>query len=415
MSSYFKLNSNPEFLNEVAFGDVMKGIDTGNKLAPLPEPTIGNGIINISKDFKWTKTQRRTDNNFLEDNIPVLHLREYYVTQPGFITNVQNIFQTAVNTLKNLSGFAAGQVAEGSVVDNAANKVSEWGNFLTNPENTFGFDVNQAIQDANPMGKSLLSDTMGFLNKQNLISRGISVEGYPYMKTYENMYGVTESKFKYIIPYFENDWKSISNKWQDINMDNVPGAKAFKSIQGVAQKISTGFGVDLAKTFDYPGEGPSSKLTLILDNTYDSYFDDRRYNSYQHNWEFIFLLLYQNLPNRRNKLFFDPPVIYKAQVPGVFSYLYSYLSALSVESVGNRQPREIFINIQDEEGRLELKTFKTLIPEAFKINLELKSLLPETKNLFLHSFQDKITTRTNSSANTTDVIKNSKSIFPQGL
>lgn len=391
MSSYFKLNSNPEFLNEVAFGDIIKGVDTGSKLAPYPEPTIGNGIINVSKSFKWTKTQRRQDNDYLQDNIPVLHLREYYVTQPGFITNVQNIFETAMSSLKNLGSAIAGQIAEGSAIDTAADWFS---NFLQTVENKTGFDTAQAIEDASPMNKSIVQD---IIKTQNLISRGIPVDGYSYMKTYENMYGVTASKFKYILPYFEDNWKSINNSWQDIDFNNaIPGAgklmSKFTGAANIAKNISTGFGVDFAKTFSYANEGPTSKLSLILDNTYDSYFDDRRYNSYQHNWELIFLLLYQNLPNRRNKLFFDPPVIYKAQVPGVFSYLYSYISALSVECVGNRQPQEIFLNFQNEEGLLELKTFKTLIPEAFKVNIELKSLLPETKNLFLHSLQDKITT-----------------------
>ena len=387
MSSYFKLNSNPEYLNEVTFGDVIQGVDTGSKIAPVPEPIIGNGIINVSKNFKWTKTQRREDNNYLQDNIPVLHLREYYVTQPGFITNVQNIFETAVSSLKSLKSAV---VSEGSVADTV---FDFYGDLLVNPENAVG-------EDAAFTGKSLTKDTLSFLKNQNLVSRGIPIGDYKYMKTYENMYGVTASNFKYIVPYFEDNWKSISNAWQDIDFNkglgSVPGVssiiKGMNTASDVAKQISTGFGVDFAKTFSYASEGPTSRLSLILDNTYDSYFDNRRYNSFQHNWELIFLLLYQNLPNRRNKLFFDPPVIYKAQVPGVFSYLYSYISALSVECVGNRQPQEIFLNLQDEEGRLELKTFKTLIPEAFKVSIELKSLLPETKNLFLHSLQDKITT-----------------------
>ena len=440
MSSYFKLNSNPDFLNEIMFASLINGVDSSSKLAPIPEPTIGNGIINVSKSFKWTKTQRRQDNDFLQDNIPVLHLREYYVTQPGFVTNVQNIFATAMSSISNLGSFAVNAlgdinspVAEGSILDTAGDFFS---GLLHTAENATGFDTTQAIQDADPRNKSLIKDVSGavsgvlsnFLKSQNIVSRGISVEGYPYMKTYENMYGVTASKFKYIIPFFEDNWKSINNSWQDINasegLGSLFGGKAFSGAtkgMEIAKQLSTGFGVDFAKTFSYASEGPSTKLSLVLDNTYDSYFDNRRYNSYQHNWELIFLLLYQNLPNRRNKLFFDPPVIYKAQVPGVFSYLYSYISALSVECVGNRQPREIFLNFQNEEGLLELKTFKTLIPEAFKVNIEIKSLLPETKNLFLHSFEDKITTSTQNPIsiqnpnNTSETVRNRGSLFPQGL
>ena len=423
MSNYFKLNSNPEFLNEVAFGDIIKGVDAGSKLAPYPEPNINNGIINVSRNFKWTKTQRRSESNYLEDNIPVLHLREYYVTQPGFITNVQNIFETAMSSLKNASSFIGGQIAdsvqEGSVIDEA---IKLFSGFLHTAENVTGFDIDQAVADADPRNKSLVKDATSLLKSQNLISRGISVDGFPYMKTYENMYGVTASKFKYILPYFEDNWKSISNSWQDIDFNkgigSMPGisglVKTATGAADIAKQISTGFGVDFAKTFSYASEGPTSRLSLVLDNTYDSSFDDRFNTSYQQNWELIFLLLYQNLPNRRNKLFFDPPVIYKAQVPGVFSYLYSYISALSVECVGNRQPKSIRLQLQDENG-FQYKEFRTLIPEAFKVNIEIKSLLPETKNLFLHSFQDRVTTSVQNPNSTTEVVRDRRSLFPQGL
>jgi hypothetical protein len=71
--------------------------------------------------------------------------------------------------------------------------------------------------------------------------------------------------------------------------------------------------------------------------------------------------------------------------------LYSYISSINVQSIGNRQPKDVSINIQDENGSLELKQFKTLIPEAFKVTINLKSLLPESKNLFLDSLDNKVT------------------------
>ena len=37
---------------------------------------------------------------------------------------------------------------------------------------------------------------------------------------------------------------------------------------------------------------------------------------------------------------------------------------------------------------------ETLIPEAFNVSITLKSLLPETKNLFLNSYNTSVTTST---------------------
>jgi hypothetical protein len=388
MSSYFKLNLNPEVASKTAGAALINNVSS-SKMAPLPEPIVGNGIINVSKDFKWTKTQRTNQNEYLKDNIPVLHLKEFYVTQPGFVSNVQNIFETVVNGFSTAASTGLDSLPDDSIAARGVEKAKEiMGNF--EQSDFYQDSIGQNIKDIKEAGTALNE-------KFNLVSKGVNVGSAAYMKTYENIYGVYPTGFKHVLPYFVSQWKTVNNSWQDSfgsqssNINVGAAGKALSKFADIAGKVTSGFGMDFAKTFSYPNEGPDTSFSLILDNTYDSYYDNRRFNSYQHNWEFIFLLLYQNLPNRRNKLFYDPPVIYRAQVPGVFSYLYSYLASLSVTSIGNRQPKEIFLNLQDEDGRLELKTFKTLIPEAFKIDITLKSLLPETKNLFLNSLENKVT------------------------
>ena len=159
--------------------------------------------------------------------------------------------------------------------------------------------------------------------------------------------------------------------------------------------MTTGFAMDFAKSYTYGSDGPTTTINFILDNTYDSFTDEEGVPSYQKNWELIFLLLYQNLPNKRNRLFFDPPVIYRADVPGVFHYLYSYMSGLKVEALGNTQPRKISLNIKDhKESTDNNQSTETLIPEAFSVSITLTSLLPETKNLFLNSYNTSVTTST---------------------
>lgn len=388
MSSYFKLNSSPEVKDKITGSALINNISTST-MAPLPEPTIGSGIINVSKSFKWTKTQRNNLNDYLDSNIPVIHLKEYYVTQPGFLSNVQNIYNSV--SFKTIAGAVAAAIPDDSAVGVAIESAKS---LLGNIEQSEAFQdsLSQNIED---LGK--------FLKNSNLISQGIDTGSSSYMKSYENIYGVYPTKFKYIMPYFVGEWKNVTNNWGSEalggGIENTPiignlfgsAKKTLSMFSDIASTFSTGFGMDFAKSYSYPTEGPGTSFELILDNTYDSHYDNRTGNSYQHNWELIFLLLYQNLPNRRNKLFLDPPVIYKAQVPGVLTYLYSYISSINVQSIGNRQPKDVFINIQDENGSLELKQFKTLIPEAFKVTINLKSLLPESKNLFLDSLDNKVT------------------------
>ena len=379
MSSYFKLNSNPEVKDKITGSALINTISTST-MAPLPEPTIGNGIINVSKSFKWTKTQRNNQNGYLDSNIPVIHLKEYYVTQPGFFSNIQNIS----NAVKQGAAGLVAAIPSDSVIGEVGGWVKE---LLGNIEQSEGWQVS--------VGQNT-TDLGNILAKTNATSKGIDTGSNSYMKSYENIYGVYPTKFKYIMPYFVGEWKSVTNSWGGEALGGkFPGIdfarNTLSKFADIASSVTTGFGMDFAKSFSYPTEGPGTSFELILDNTYDSYHDNHTGNSYQHNWELIFLLLYQNLPNRRNKLFFDPPVIYKAQVPGVLTYLYSYISSINIQSIGNRQPKDVYINTQDENGRLELKQFKTLIPEAFKVNINLKSLLPESKNLFLDSLDNKVT------------------------
>jgi len=379
MSSYFKLNSSPEVKDKITGAALINKISTST-MAPLPEPTIGSGIINVSKSFKWTKTQRNNQNGYLDSNIPVIHLREYYVTQPGFFSNIQNIHNAVKEGVTGL----VKSIPDDSLLGVARDRIKT---LLGNPEQS------EAYKDS--IGQNI-TDIGGFLNESNVISKGIDTGSNSYMKSYENIYGVYPTKFKYIMPYFVGEWKTVTNSWGGdalgSSIKEIDFARnALTKFADIASAATTGFGMDFAKAFSYPAEGPSTSFELILDNTYDSHHDNRTGNSYQHNWELIFLLLYQNLPNRRNKLFFDPPVIYKAQVPGVLTYLYSYISSINVQSIGNRQPKDVSINIQDENGSLELKQFKTLIPEAFKVTINLKSLLPESKNLFLDSLDNKVT------------------------
>lgn len=374
MGVLFNLNTEPELMNKVALSDVVNNV-SDSKMAPLPEP-VSKSTINVIKSFKWTKTIRNNNNDFLESNIPSLSLREYYVTQPGFVSNLQNILESFPAAI---SGLAAA-VPEDSIFGGIVGSIK---GLLGNIEQS------SAYQDS--LGEKIKTIT-NTIQSTGLKSSGIPTGNAAYMKSYENIYGVLESRFRYLIPYFVTDWKNISNSWESIDMSDKMGkVPGLSRALDIAKDVTLGFNIDYAKYYKYGSNNPSTKLSFYLDNTFDSFTNDANgYAQYQKNWELIFLLLYQNLPNRRNRLFNDPPVIYKATVPGVFTYLYSYISSLSVECYGNRQPLTVNLDVVGPGARSS--SVKTLIPEAFKVNLEITSLLPETKNLFLHSLQDKITT-----------------------
>lgn len=412
MSNLFYLNSNPELKGKTAGNAIVNNISVDEKMAPLPEPITPLGLINVTKDFKWTKTIR---NDINVSQIPTLSLTEYYITQPAFLSNLGNMLAVIPNALKGLSKNTGTTAGVKSVIDeikagmgNAEN--SSWyqdsvGENLKNPlvQSVKGAVKRGIASVTGPVTRGVNSALEGLA----LQGSGIDVGSAAYMKAYEDIYGVLKSNFRYRIPFFAKDWKSITTKFDPAggsSADSPLGGKnpatqfidkSYEQVQNIANSMTTGFAMDFAKSYTYGSESTTT-INFILDNTYDSFNGDvEEVPSYQKNWELIFLLLYQNLPNKRNRLFFDPPVIYRADVPGVFHYLYSYMSKLEVTALGNTQPRKISINIKDNKESTDNKqSTETLIPEAFNVSITLTSLLPETKNLFLNSYNTSVTTST---------------------
>lgn len=413
MSNLFFLDPNPELKNKTAAALVVNNISADEEMAPLPVPSTNRGVINVVKDFKWTKTIR---NDINLKQIPTLSLTEYYITQPAFISNLTNMVAVLPRAVKGFSTNIANNAAVKPYIDGIKTTIGniENSDFYQDSigENLKNPIVRKVRGAANTAGE-LTKGAISFIKDFAGFNPGIPVGSAPYMKAYENIYGVIESKFKYRIPYFNSSWKNISTSFGDVTMGSGSSSssdkesnnksssffnnamnlamKPYEIAQGFGSKLSTGFGVDFAKSYKYGEDAPSSDINFILDNTYDSYHDREDVPPYQKNWELIFLLLYQNLPNKRNKLFFDPPVIYRAEVPGVFFYLYSYISSMQVTALGNSQPRTVFLTTATEDFG-DTKPIQTIIPEAFKVTITLKSLLPETKNLFLNSYNTSITT-----------------------
>ena len=406
MSNLFFLDPSPELKDKTAAAAIVNNISADEEMAPLPVPSTNRGLINVVKDFKWTKTIR---NDINIKQIPTLSLTEYYITQPAFISNLTNMAAVLPRAVKGFSSNIASNAAVKPYIDTIKSTIG-------NVENSDWYQDSVGENLKNPIVKKIkgtAADVGNFIKDFAGFNPGIPVGSAPYMKAYENIYGVIESKFKYRIPYFLQDWKSIKTIF-DGDTPSSSGSsdeteksksssgflqnamnlvmKPYDIAQAFGGKLSTGFAVDFAKSYKYGGEGsPDQTIEFILDNTYDSYHDREDIPSYQKNWELIFLLLYQNLPNKRNRLFFDPPVIYRAEVPGVFFYLYSYISELAVTALGNTQPRTVLLTTATEDYG-DTKPIQTIIPEAFKIKIVLKSLLPETKNLFLNSYSTSVTT-----------------------
>jgi len=340
----------------------------------------GNTLVDVVNDFKWTKTKRGSVGR---KGTPTLDLQEFYVTVPAFFSNLNVAKQIATN-----AGSAITAALEGIVEMTGAPA-----------------SITKLINDSKELGRKgdkLADEGMAGIRKSfGAEESATSFNGLKYLKAYEHLYGVKRSNFIYKLPYLENSYKKVSNTWGT-------GAGALnQGLQGLVDKITKGFsfaapgvGIDWSKSFEYGTDSPSHTVKFFLDNTKDADYTGegaeidewagtatrRTIPNYETNFRLVYLLLYQNMPNRLNRLALVPPVIYRAKLPGVFSYRYSFLSSLEVNMIGIRKTKRIPDFITTENN----KDINVVIPEGYEITLTLQSLLPETQNLYFDAINNPV-------------------------
>ena len=333
-------------------GAFNKNTSKSAKLIP-----VQTGVpIDVVKDFKWTKTGRNSEGR---KNTPAIELEEFEVVVPAFFSNLDVAIQVLRNTGEGasdaLKAFTGPDGIGGSVTNLIGGAIESVGRNMSKlsaaGRETFGVD-----------------DPIGAMPR--------------YLQAYENLYGVKRTKFKYSVPYLQDEYKSITNSWTGAggsNLESLLGSTASSFItKDLFTKVGVGVGIDYSKSFSYDTTGPSHTVQFYLDNT-----KDESYGGYETNFRLIYLLLYQNLPNRINKITYVPPVIYRAKLPGVFSFRWSFLNNLSVEMMGVRRIKTINNFIGDQPTQV-------VIPEGYQVTLTIQSLVPETQNLYFDAFSNNV-------------------------
>lgn len=94
------------------------------------------------------------------------------------------------------------------------------------------------------------------------------------------------------------------------------------------------------------------------------------------NWEFCYLLTYQNLINKGNFYTAIPPVFYEVTIPGIHYCKASYMSNISIENIGNIRLMQLPIN---GDTKVDVN-----VPDGYLITITMNDLLMPSKNL-LHA------------------------------
>lgn len=336
-------------------------------------------IINISKEFKWTRTLKEG-----RKDVPNIILTERSIQKSSTLSNILYLLYTGLdfgaNNFLNLTD-VLGEVIGGDFA-NITNEIGKDGaNIVDSVQNWIIRKSNSEKRKFDPhsFGERLIKGDP--ISNENT---------YNYLRHYNALYLTTPTAFKYIFPYLENDWKKTQSEWSEATLFNLLESALF----GLPGIFSEGFNIESAKSYNYPKHTTSFKFTFQLDNTLDLNFDNEFDASWQKNWQLMYLLCYQNLPNRESRYYAYPSHLYQVDISGLEYHPYCYISNLQVKMLGNRKEKDVEFLLQDIDISIPPgKRFtKTLIPEVYEIDIELKSMIPESQNLYFHSINNSVVT-----------------------
>jgi hypothetical protein len=328
-------------------------------------------FVNVRDNHHWTESPISS-----RREVPMLNIKEMKI-----LTN------TALNQMLNM-GFAA-TASAGGAVENVSKLIG------TLKESSY----EKAIKEIGITASSV-SDL------------GSEKSYYDPMNPYSLLYTTTPTNFRYTFPYMQDTYLANSGGFGDTGggtmimdamKDWATGFNETFAAANLSKSFAPGRMVEEPKGFNFTGREKSYTVTFPLFNT-------KSYGEVVRNWQFLYLLSYQNTPNRVSRDLIDPPCIYEAYIPGVWYSKYSSLTNMTVDFIGAR--REMYIpiktidyadggqNRQTATGEWTPRQKKTLavIPDAYNVTLTFTELFSETQNfkfqMLRESMNDIITTGT---------------------
>lgn len=327
---------------------VVSPIDGSNVIArKVPKSLASPGIIDVYNTFDWTASPI---NNTGFDNIakpPFAKLTEYRLNDRAVINSLLYYVQAFGDQIGAISNTVAPNTAE--TIKNLANTVRD---AVLSVGGT-GVDVTQ--QQLNRAGNS------------------------PWMRPYDNLYLLDKTDFEYYLPYFENDaFAPTQNTYSDLSYPGVDQARAARDVTTkMSQIVAPGQYIEAPKLFTLSdASAPSYDINFPLLNTIS-------FESAVRNYQFLWLLMFQNTPQRVTKSVVEMPRMYDIQIPGVGFLKYAYIQSMTVNFIGVR--RRIIIPMPacpNNPSQVEV-----IMPDAYSVKLSVKSLIMNANNMMLENWR----------------------------
>jgi hypothetical protein len=204
--------------------------------------------------------------------------------------------------------------------------------------------------------------------------------GDPLLEPYEGLYITEDTKFSYVLPYFNDLQVMVQNSFNVNDEMLTQGTllgKTINTVRSAAESLARmayftepGLYIERPKFYQFKQTGDTVSFSFPLINTGFSTYDDVRLN-----WQLVFLLTYQNRPNRRTRELIDPACIYEVNIPGVKYIPFAFISQLKIDYIGARRQMELEVPTQNGTG-----TIVTIVPDAYVVTVTLEGLVADTQN-----------------------------------
>ena len=348
-----------------------------------------DGMIDVVNGFYWTSSQLSS-----RQDVPSIMLKEKRLKTNSLVAQLAYYGMIASEEGGAVSGrlanfFSNSKLSSGAIgqaVSGAFGKaVAGLGQKVSGALSNFGSGIGgsgiiQALTGKSPA--SLLSSITGESASSDVLT------------PYEGLYITEDTKFVYRMPYFEDVAAVVSNIYGNDDKALSQGAGLGSFISGGAKLAESlantmagsmyisepGMYIEKPQFYSFAASGDTVSFTFPLINTGWSTFED-----VQRNWQLIYMLVYQNRPNRKTRVLIDPPCLYEVMIPGVKYIPYAFINSLNVQFVGSR--RSYHINIPSSGGGST--KIQTIIPDAYMVTIQLKGLVAETQNFLYHMLYER--------------------------
>jgi hypothetical protein len=408
---------------------VQGGSSTGGANC-IGDTATGFSLYDVINDFQWTtspaeskvgvpeiflKEKRLITNSFVAQAAYYTYaLQESTADATTFVANFKAKFGTLAGTALDAAlGAAITNQLGGRQISQAVGKgaslspqLAAYSSIIQAGTQAAGGAVGASIGGAGVLN-NLSRLAGGALDIAQTAGANLNVESLnsKYLLPYEGLYLTEDTQFYYRFPYFVNNLNDISNKFSNtpnLNPAEIGGpagsfyglseglGAAAMTVAANANLNAPGVYIEKPKFYNFSEDGEALVFKFPLVNTgWATYTDVLR------NWQLLYLLAYQNRPNRRSRDLIDPPVIYEVSIPGSRYYPYAYIETMKVAFVGS--VRKMLIDVPYGTSTIKIES---IIPDAYDVTITLRALVRESQNFLYSMLYDKYNIISTSSTRT---------------